>query len=315
MAQIYEITGSFSTLSAESGQQLPTAYETIGSVKIATSLWIHTMSDEEPLSAVVPWAQRDRRLEIKVRELYKTHLSSWIAAQGDRKFERQWHVGRALLDWFYEQNLISPDEFEELNTLHSRPSKPGYDIEMYRLIWIGSGRASDEVAAMSLAPRTGPSSGYARQSGGVPSISSDLTAVPGQILTRLATVRRTALRADEELVYGSGGWIYAYGFEEALKFSDLLGQEPLLKIGHTGGHYADRVAAQVRGTEVPDAAHILRAYQVHESASFEAELHRRLKATGCHHRRAGGAEWFRVTAQVLDSVVEDVAGWIATRST
>jgi hypothetical protein len=211
-------------------------------------------------------------------------------AQGDRKFEQKWHVGRAMLDWFYEQKLILPDEFEALNTLHSRPSKPGYDIEMYRIIWISSGRASDEVAAISLAPRMGPSAGFGGQRHGSSAINSAPASVPDSATTvpRPAPLSRSALRADRELVYGSGGWIYAYGFEEALKFSSLLDQDPLLKVGHTGGHYADRVAAQVRGTEVPDAPHIVRAYQVCDSAMVEAEIHRRLKAKGLHHRRAGG---------------------------
>jgi hypothetical protein len=230
------------------------------------------MSDQQDSPVVVPWAERDRRLEQKLRELFRQHLHSWIAAQGIRKFEQKWHVGRAMLDWFYVQKLISPDEFEALNTLHSRPSKPGYDIEMYRIVWIASGRASDEVAAISLAPRMGPTAGYARKSVVLPAITPEPTVDAGHPITtpRSPPVSRSAPRADRELVYDNGGWIYAYGFEESLKFSSLLGQEPLLKVGHTGGHYADRVAAQVRGTEVPDAPHILRAYQVRESAFIEA---------------------------------------------
>ena len=97
------------------------------------------------------------------------------------------------------------------------------------------------------------------------------------------------------------GSTVSYGYEEALAHSELLGKEPLIKIGHTSGHYAQRVAAQARGTEVPDSPRVLRAYQVVDSYRTEVEIHKRLKAEGRHHRRAGGAEWFRVSVARLDA--------------
>ena len=108
------------------------------------------------------------------------------------------------------------------------------------------------------------------------------------------------------MTYGVGGWVYGYGYEEALRHSELLGQEPLIKVGHTHGHYLIRVAAQTRGTEVPDAPRILRAYQVVDSVRAEAAIHRRLKTEGHHHRRAGGSEWFKVTVARLDAIADEV---------
>jgi hypothetical protein len=241
------------------------------------------MGTEQFESIVVPWAERDRKLEARLRELYAQHLNSWIAMQGDRKFGQKWHVGREMLDWFYEQHLIGADEFEALNVKHSRPGKPGYDIEMYRIIWITAGRASDQVARISLAPRMGPSKGYASGTRSV-----------------------VALKAEREIKYGEGGWLYAYGYEEALKHSQMLAEVPLLKVGHTSGSYSERIGHQVRGTEIPDSPRILRAYQVTDSFEVESAVHRRLESEGCHHIRAGGSEWFRVDVSRLDEVVGEV---------
>jgi carbon storage regulator CsrA len=72
------------------------------------------MGDEQFDPEVVPWADRDRRLEAKLRRLYEQHLDSWIGMQGNRKFEQKWHVGREILNWFYDQHLINADEFEAL---------------------------------------------------------------------------------------------------------------------------------------------------------------------------------------------------------
>ncbi|MFO1413759.1 MAG: hypothetical protein U1F10_07605 [Burkholderiales bacterium] len=113
---------------------------------------------------VPPWADRDRDLEAKLAGLYRQHLDHWIGLQGDRKFQQKWHVGRAMLDWFYSEHLIDADEFWALNALYSRPSKPGYNIQMYRIVWKASGRASAQVAATSLAPHMGPRPGYQRGS-------------------------------------------------------------------------------------------------------------------------------------------------------
>ena len=64
---------------------------------------------------VVRWTDRDRNLEAKLRKLYLAHLRTWLASQGDKKFEQKWHVGRAMLDWFYAERLIDADEFEAVN--------------------------------------------------------------------------------------------------------------------------------------------------------------------------------------------------------
>ena len=62
-----------------------------------------TQDGNESNGLVIPWADRDRNLERKLRQLYEEHLESWIAMQGDRRFEQKWHVGRVMLDWFYSQ--------------------------------------------------------------------------------------------------------------------------------------------------------------------------------------------------------------------
>jgi hypothetical protein len=76
--------------------------------------------------SVVPWHERDRALDRKVRRLYLSHHKPWTAAAMARgtMFGPKWHVGRAMLDWFYEQRFIDADEFERLNVPHSRPNKP-----------------------------------------------------------------------------------------------------------------------------------------------------------------------------------------------
>ena len=187
---------------------------------------------------------------------------------------------------------------------YSRPSKPGYNIEMYRIVFIRSGRASEEVAAASLAPHMGPRKRHT----GSPLGLSGTTSPGGRPRQSEAEVGSTAGRgkADKELVFGVGGWVYAYGYEEDLEHCELLGREPRIKVGYTGGDYVQRINTQTRGTGVPDVPRILRAYQVGNPSLIEAEVHRRLKAAGRHHRRAGGSEWFRLTVEVLDGVVLEV---------
>lgn len=252
----------------------------------------------DPTEIVMPWAERDRDLERKLARLYREHLESWIAIQGDRRFQEKWHVGREMLDWFYSKHLIDADEFERLNVKCSRPSKPGYNVEMYRLVWKESGRSSEQVAQISLAPRTGPSSGYKR---GFKSTFES----PDSNATSISTIQ-ARLKAEREIEFGSGGWVYAYGYEEDLEQRKILGREPLIKVGYTSNHYAQRIAAQARGTEVPDAPRVLRAYSVSDPARIEAEIHSALKQEDRHHRRAGGSEWFRVTVDRLDEIVEKI---------
>jgi hypothetical protein len=114
------------------------------------------------------------------------------------------------------------------------------------------------------------------------------------------------LLAEREIDHSggvAGGWVYCWGYELGLEQSRLLKQDPLVKVGHTGNHYADRIRTQVRGVWCPDAPRVLRAYRVTNSARVESEVHRLLKSAGRHHCRAGGTEWFRVQADELDAVV------------
>jgi hypothetical protein len=258
------------------------------------------MNDEK--QEVVRWQDRDRSLEAKLKRLYGEHLDSWIQAQGDRKFEQKWHVGREMLDWFYANKLLDADEYEALHVRHSRPSKPRYDIEMYRIVWISSGRASDQVAAVSLAPRTGPSPGYKRAPARLDSADSE-QGRGGDAQRELRRADLPSLEAEREVLFGVGGWLYCYGYEEALRYSAALGEDPLIKVGHTTGNYQDRIRMQVRGTAVPDSPKVLRAYRVADSGVLEGRVHRTLKDRGLHHRRAGGAKWFRVRVEVIDDIV------------
>jgi hypothetical protein len=263
--------------------------------------------NSEACEETIRWEERDRALEAKLRRLYREHLETWINAQGDRRFEQKWHVGREMLDWFYANKLLDADEYEALHVKHSRQSKPGYDIEMYRIVWISSGRASDQVAAVSLAPRMGPSKGYAR--GYRQQTATKTTTVARDSLrTTLIRSASSSFAAEREMHYGVGGWLYCYGYEEALRHAAMLGESPLLKVGQTAGDYQERIRAQVRGTEVPDIPKVLRAYRVAEPKSVEAQVHALLKQRGLHHRRAGGAEWFRVEVKVVDEIINLMLG-------
>jgi len=254
----------------------------------------------EPEQDVVSWANRDRELERKLKALFRDNLDSWIAMQSDRKFEQKWHVGREMLDWFYKQKLIEPDEYEALHVRHDM-GKGGMPVELYRLIWRSSGRASDKVAAISLAPRMGPSKGHIRHADNA-HVKSSFT---NERLGRIPDTRALEhLKAEKELYYGEGGWIYVYGYEENLRYSERFAEAPLLKVGHTSGEYTARIRAQVRGTEIPDCPRVLRAYRVIDSASVESVVHGKLKREGFHHRRAGGSEWFKVDVIRLDEIVE-----------
>lgn len=233
---------------------------------------------------IVPWAERDPHLTAKLRALYKEHLDEWCGMQSEM-YEEKWHVGRAMLDWFYEQNLISAEEFEALRIKHSRPKKPSY--EMYRIIFIPF-RASEKVAAISLAPQMGPKKGW----------------------TRSASSAAQLYTAEKELKCGDGQWLYAYGFENDLRYAEMQGELPRLKVGHTTGSYQERIRHQVRSTEVPDSPRVLRAYEVSNSGAVESEVHRRLEKEGCHYRRAGGSEWFTVEVSRLDSIVKDVVDYL-----
>lgn len=283
--------------------------EGLGGICVVSANMVNSEASEE----VVRWEDRDRQLEAKLKGLYREHLDSWIKAQGERRFEQKWHVGREMLDWFYANKLLDADEYEALQVKHSRPSKPGYDIEMYRIVWISSGRASDQVAAVSLAPRMGPSKGYTR--GPNSQTVEEVAAEPERMTHSIASKRGpAALVAERELHFGSGGWLYCYGYEEALRHSAALGETPLIKVGHTSGDYQERIRMQVRGTEIPDVPRVLRAYKVTDSAVVEGRVHRLLKQRGLHHRRAGGAEWFRVQVDVIDEIITGLLGQPASNA-
>lgn len=272
--------------------------------------------------SVVPWSQRDQALHLKLRKLFAGNLKEWVLAAKLRgqHYEEKWHVGRAMLDWFYEQGHIDADEFERANARYSRPNKPSY--AMYRISWIDSGRASDEVASICSAPRTGPSAGYQR--GRPVSVGADRSTDEDEQPTdhqpppspRAMAGWHADLTAEREIDHSldtGSGWVYCWGYEMVLEQSRALSRDPLVKIGHTTNHYVDRIRAQVRGVACPDAPKVLRAYRVLNSAQVESEVHRLLKQDGRHHWRAGGTEWFVVHADALDQIVDQAVATVTNR--
>jgi hypothetical protein len=185
---------------------------------------------------------------------------------------------------------------------------------MYRVIWKDAGRSSPEVAAICTAARTGPQRGYARGTGKSTVNAEDQGAgfSEGEEPRPAPSPKAVAgwqkkLVAEREVLLAEGGWVYCYSYEVMFRQAQALGDVPLLKIGHTAGHYADRIRAQVRGTEIPDSPLVLRAWRVSDSSRFEATVHERLKNAGSHHHRAGGSEWFYVQLEALDALIEEVA--------
>lgn len=228
------------------------------------------------------WGTHDKNLARKLQRLFETRLTEWLGVNNGALHAEKWHVGREILKWLYQQGHLSADEIEALQLKYWIPKK-NRATEFYRLIWKVSGRSSAEVRAICTAPQTGPSKGYSR--------------LEPPLLN---------LVAQKEIVYGDGGWLYAYSYELAYKHSIELAQVPLMKVGHTSGDYKQRIADQVNATAVPDAPIVLRAYRVSDSFATEQMVHSRLVSKGCHHQKAGGTEWFLIRVDELDQVVSEV---------
>ena len=177
--------------------------------------------------------------------------SSWTAEAKVRgqTFGPKWHVGRAMLDWFYEQQLA--DEFERLNVLHSRPNKPDY--EMYRIIWKDAGRSSPEVAAICTALRQGPQPGYKRGAKPPPAHGGELELDEPRPEPSPKAVAgwHTSLVAEREVELAEGGWVYCYTYEVMYRQAQALGEVPLLKVGHSSGHYTERIRTQWSPLTIP----------------------------------------------------------------
>lgn len=257
----------------------------------------------------------------QLRGLFKDKVAEFAASSSGLRLNKKHLIGEAMWIWLVDEGHV-PAELQRLGDEVHHGRKTGKDGHpLWRIAFRRTVRGDELLDRLFDGKRVGPTPLYARlQSQGlVPNEpgelirfrSSNQSAVADDAKTRVprrafGNAERYVARNEFELHSGGAEWVYVYTTARELKLYEENAVRPLLKVGSTRAHYAERIAAQAGSTAAHSTLVCLHACRVLSGTLLERKVHKALKAQDRHVKDVPGIEWFDATPEEVEKLLREL---------
>jgi hypothetical protein len=253
-----------------------------------------------------------------LRILFKDKVAEFAASNAELRLNKKHLIGEAMWVWLIDEGHVS-EELQHLGNEVHHGRKTGKDGHpLWRIAFRRTVRGDEVLDRLFDGKRLGPTPLYARlQSQGlvpeepgelIRSRSSNQASGVEDVETRVprrafGNAERYVAQNEFELHPSGTEWVYVYTTARELKLFEEKQIRPLLKVGSTRGHYADRIAAQAGSTAAHSTLVCLHACRVLSGVSLERKVHKALKAQDRHVKDVPGIEWFDATPEEVEKLL------------
>lgn len=257
----------------------------------------------------------------QLRALFRARVGDFASANCNLRLGEKHLIGEAMWVWLIDEGHVST-ELQRLGNEVHHGRKTGNDGHpLWRIAFRRTVRKHEVLDKLFDGKRMGPTPLYARlQAQGLVPDNPDKLVVEAS-LKRASEARedatgiprrafglaeRYAAQNEFELHPEGTEWVYVYTTARELSLYREKSIRPLLKVGSTRAHYAERIAAQAGSTAAHSTLVCVHACKVMSGGELERRVHRALKAQNRHVKDVPGIEWFDATPEEVEVLLRSL---------